>query len=459
MYYHIEVATYMKRFRYLPFMVFFACCLTACQGPQPAPEETETETAAQAETEAPAPEQKSLPEALRELRVQYGNEFTFGMKIPETGDKALEEEPLREAITEKALEETATEKETLKGAIEEEEAPEEESMGREATEVGSLEEDTAEAGTSEEGTPGQGAESSDKKSFGVTPESPENVTIRTLRDYYELPGCPLPKMSGSILLLEKQVRRLTESYDGEWSVYVKNLQTGDQFVIHDEPMKSASVMKLFIMGAVHEAVNQKELEQTQEVEDLLYNMIVYSSNGDANRLLKLLGKGSYEDGIEYVNRYIRRHYQGETHEYNGFSDPETYVDPDRTNQVSARDCGELLEQIYRRTLGSRQFCNEIEEMMLKQDTRYKIPAGIPEEASVGNKSGEMDIVENDVAVVYGEKSDYILCVLSSDWEDKNAAIDHIGEISSAVYQFFDDDGYYEFANRRDRMRSLRTTEG
>ena len=50
-----------------------------------------------------------------------------------------------------------------------------------------------------------------------------------------------------------------------------------------------------------------------------------------------------------------------THEYNGFNDPATINDPDHSNQISAADCGLLLERIYRRTFGSRQICNEVEE--------------------------------------------------------------------------------------------------
>jgi len=266
-------------------------------------------------------------------------------------------------------------------------------------------------------------------------------------DYRQLRGCPLPEPQFTIATLEQRLLRLTKNYSGDWSIYIKNLRTYDQILINDQPMKSASVMKLFIMGTVYEAMEEGTLARTQEVNDLLHNMITYSSNSDSNQLLYLLGNGSYADGIARVNRYIQsQRFAGETHEYNGFSDPATYTDPESFNQVSAKDCGRLLERIYRRTFGSRAVCNEVEEMMLNQDTRYKIPSGLPEETLVGNKTGEMDTAENDVAIVYGDKSDYILCVLSNDWDSKEEAISHIGEISSLVYQFFDNESYYETAD-------------
>ena len=80
--------------------------------------------------------------------------------------------------------------------------------------------------------------------------------------------------------------------------------------------------------------------------------------------------------------------------------------------------------------------------MLNQNTRYKIPGGLPEDALVGNKTGEMSTVENDVAIVYADRSDYILCVLSQDWDSGDTAISHIQEISALVYEFFQDPAYY-----------------
>lgn len=265
----------------------------------------------------------------------------------------------------------------------------------------------------------------------------------TLKFPKELRQFPFPELPLTITVLERRLTDLLETYTGEWSVYVKNLTTNDTLLIHDQPMKSASVMKLFIMGTVYDAIHKGELERTEEITALLNDMIIYSSNEDSNQLLSLLGEGDYEKGIEKVNLYISSHrYEGETHEYNGFNSSETIFDEDHFNQVSAKDCGKLLERIYRRTFASRKVCNEIESMMLSQKTRSKIPSGLPEGTAIGNKTGEMDTVENDVAIIYGDKSDYILCILSSDWEDKKEAISHISELSAKVYEFFNDDAYY-----------------
>lgn len=269
---------------------------------------------------------------------------------------------------------------------------------------------------------------------GVRPVYPNEQFAEI--SYDELMG---KKEKRSFAMLEAMLRGRLESYDGDWSVYVKNLTTQESLVINDEPMKSASVMKLFIMGAVYEAIESGELERTEEVMSLMELMITVSDNEASNQLLYMLGDSSYEAGIERVNEFIRAHeYSARTVEYNGFSNSATVMDENRSNQVTAKDCGVLLEDIYRRRWGSRKVSNEIEQMLLSQNTRYKIPAGLPEGVLCGNKTGEMETTENDAAIIFGEDCDYILVVLSSDWGSKSEAIERIASVSEMVYDFLND---------------------
>lgn len=253
------------------------------------------------------------------------------------------------------------------------------------------------------------------------------------KDYDKImEGLPLE----SISVLEKMIENRIGQYDGEWSVYVKNLSTDESIVVNDRPMKSASVMKLFIMGTVYTAFDDGSLERTEETMSLLDAMITASDNEASNQLLYLLGESSYERGIEKVDKFIREYgFSDMTVEYNGFNNSSTVMDSSRFNQVSAKDCGKLLEDIYHRTWVSRKVSNEMEGLLLNQHTRYKIPAGLPEGVLCGNKTGEMDTTENDAAIIYGEACDYILVVLSSDWNSKDEAISRIASISAMVYGY------------------------
>ena len=65
----------------------------------------------------------------------------------------------------------------------------------------------------------------------------------------------------------------------------------------------------------------------------------------------------------------------------------------------------------------------------------KIPAGLPDGVTVANKTGELDRVENDAAVVLTENSPYILCVMSENLGDTASARQAIVSISSEVYNY------------------------
>ena len=149
-----------------------------------------------------------------------------------------------------------------------------------------------------------------------------------------------------------------------------------------------------------------------------------------------LGDSDYAAGIATVDAFIEAYGFSEmTVESNGFNNSATNTSSEHYNQVSAKDCGKLLEDIYRRTWVSRSVSNEMEAMLLSQNTRYKIPAGLPDGVLCGNKTGEMSSTENDAAIIYAEDCDYILVVLSSDWGSKDTAISRIRDISSVVYEY------------------------
>jgi beta-lactamase class A len=276
--------------------------------------------------------------------------------------------------------------------------------------------------------------------FSLVTVNEQNEARISLYDYRMLRAFPLPRLPKDFHALREQLEKQLAAYDGTWSVYVQNLNTGQELIVNDRPMRSASVMKLFIMEAVYEAFERGDLPRNEDTVYLLRSMIINSSNESSNRLLTLLGDGDLALGVARVNELIRlRGYSDGTRQFNGFEDPNASLDPDHPNQITAKDVGLLLCRIYNRTFLSRRVCNESEQMMLDQATRYKIPRGLPEGegAQCGNKSGETDTIANDAAVIYGPTTDYILIVLSNDWSNEDTANAQIAEVSKTVYNFFE----------------------
>lgn len=72
-------------------------------------------------------------------------------------------------------------------------------------------------------------------------------------------------------------------------------------------------------------------------------------------------------------------------------------------------------------------------LLLNQECRYKIPAGLPSGVKSGNKTGEIDNYQHDAAIVYGKKTDYVIVIFSM--ANEYMGINGIKEISSIVYNY------------------------
>jgi hypothetical protein len=75
------------------------------------------------------------------------------------------------------------------------------------------------------------------------------------------------------------------------------------------------------------------------------------------------------------------------------------------------------------------------DLLKDQQRRGKIPAGVPDGVVTANKTGELTgLSECDVAIVFTEEGDYILCVLSEP-ADNAAAIERSGKFRRTVYDY------------------------
>lgn len=225
--------------------------------------------------------------------------------------------------------------------------------------------------------------------------------------------------------------------DGDWAVYVKDLTGGGSFEINSHQMESASLIKLFIMGAVFQAAEDGSLSLTPEIQELLTQMITVSDNESSNRLVEALSPDglSHPQGRTVVNGFAAANGFADTSQGRDLKDHRD-VEPVEKNYTSVRDCGLFLEKVYRAACVSPEASGQMLELLKRQQRREKIPGGLPEGVTTANKTGEVSTMEHDAAIVYGPGRDYVLCVMSAQLTDTEAARRHIREISAAVYEGF-----------------------
>lgn len=242
--------------------------------------------------------------------------------------------------------------------------------------------------------------------------------------------------------LLNQVQSLLPTDNGTWSVYVCNLLKDSDGTINDTPMQAASLIKLYIMGAVYENYGTiAQSHNSEEIDSNISAMISVSDNDAANTLVNWLGNDNDAAGMAKVNNFCQEH---------GFTSTQMNRlllagKENGDNYTSVKDCGTFLKQIYQvvnGTLPSSTLTNaDAMYFQLKtQQRKNKIPAQLPEGVGTANKTGELDTVENDAAIIYDTAKgiDLVVCFMSQDLTDTGAAQSTIAADARAIYGYYNE---------------------
>jgi beta-lactamase class A len=88
-----------------------------------------------------------------------------------------------------------------------------------------------------------------------------------------------------------------------------------------------------------------------------------------------------------------------------------------------------------RTL-SQQLCAELLDILLAQEFNTGIPAGLPGEARVAHKTGEISTVAHDTGIVYlPDRRPYALTILTEWRPDVGDRSEAIATISRLIYEY------------------------
>lgn len=242
--------------------------------------------------------------------------------------------------------------------------------------------------------------------------------------------------------LVTQVQSQLPGANGSWSVYICDLAGGSEATINDSPMQAASLIKLFIMGAVYE--NYDSLSQqygSATLDSYLTPMITVSDNDAANSLVSCLGGGDSTAGMQKVNSFCQSHGYTNTSMGRLLLASNEFGD----NYTSAYDCGKFLKEIYQICSGTTQtpsllHAEEMYSLLKQQQRTNKIPAALPEGVSVANKTGELSDVENDAGILYNAQggNDLVIVFLSQNLSSPGEAQNTIAQLSRSIYLYYND---------------------
>ena len=223
----------------------------------------------------------------------------------------------------------------------------------------------------------------------------------------------------------------------KWDIWAERLDTGayahvQKNVDKSAPqMVSASLIKLFIMGAVYDAENSGNLTPSAQ-EDALFQMITISDNASANDLTRLLGDGDEAAGRSAVEAFAAS-IGCDSVQYNRLM----LVENGTQNYVSAEDCATLLRMIYTGSCVSQDASKSMLELLRCQQVNDRIPQGLSSDRKAAHKTGDLlGICCADVGIVFAPEGDYLLCILCNNQSDWQSAIQVCVSIAHAADAYF-----------------------
>ena len=260
----------------------------------------------------------------------------------------------------------------------------------------------------------------------------------------------------------KWLDEILDSQKGNISCYFKNLVTGEMYTWQpDRVHPSASVIKMFLMAYLFQLAEDGKLDLTEQividpkvlaescgvlyylkdvqrmsVRDLIELMIIVSDNAATNVLTKLVG-------MENLQRYLETELHLKATRWRRMMMDFEAARLGFQNDTSAGEVSWLLEKIYRGELVSKEASARMLRILKEQQFDDLIPFYLNEilpEHSIAHKSGGLEDVVHDAAIVDAGKEPFILCLMGSSLPDRIPVIRAMGEIAKRIYDLLQEDG-------------------
>ncbi|NOH03823.1 MAG: serine hydrolase [Chloroflexi bacterium] len=250
------------------------------------------------------------------------------------------------------------------------------------------------------------------------------------------------------------------------SVAVQDLQTGREILINaDVMMHPASTMKVPVMMEVFRQAHEgllslderlkiynsfksivdgnnfaldeaddseltlyKRIGETESIRELNRLMIVRSSNLATNLLMERVG-------TPRVDAFIKELGIADMHVIRGLEDKKAYR-LNINNSASARSSAHMMRLIAEGKVVSREACDEMIQVMLRQEFNESIPALLPSDVRVAHKTGWTGDFFHDIGIVFppGRKP-YAISLFTYGFpeNDESQAHNCMAEISRIIY--------------------------
>ncbi|MDJ0756322.1 MAG: serine hydrolase [Ardenticatenaceae bacterium] len=280
---------------------------------------------------------------------------------------------------------------------------------------------------------------------------------------------PIDPPRPNINLLTNLIVNNLEGFPGVASVFILDLETGDEIAINaDVAISGMSTMKVPI---VLETLRVLDAPPQGDVANLIEETLLESGNFSANLLLDIiagedngyLGADSMTASMQVLgleNTFIVTPYEEPARSTKQTLDTpanlrnDITANPDPNMQTTAEEIGSLMAMVYfcaesgGGALGAafdgqitQEECQLIVDVMSQNFIGSLIEEGVPSETQVAHKHGWISDTHGDAGIVYSPGGDYVIVMFlhQNNWLEWAVSSPLMADISQATYNYFNFD--------------------
>jgi len=203
----------------------------------------------------------------------------------------------------------------------------------------------------------------------------------------------------------------------------------DSLTIKNE-FRSVADSSFFSLDSADDSEHEiyTQIGEKRSISDLMYQMIILSSNFATNLLIDLVDARNVTNTIRQLGAKDMRVLRG--------VEDQKAFDRGLNNTTTAYDLMVLFERIARGKAVSKKASAAMVRILLDQKFNDIIPANLPADVKVAHKTGFITGLHHDSGIIFlpdGRK--YVLVILSRNLVDEKTAISAMASVSAMIYKW------------------------
>ena len=276
-------------------------------------------------------------------------------------------------------------------------------------------------------------------------------------------GC---KAEGPLQKLEREIAASFANGGGDFALAFKDLNSGTELLMDaEEKFHAASTMKTPVMIEVYKqakaglfnlddslevkntfysivdsslySLNSEDdsehnlyeaVGEKRSIRDLVYDMIIVSSNLATNIVIDLVD-------ARKVSQSMRELGAMDIEVLRGVEDIKAYR-AGLSNSTTAKDLMIIFEKMAKGETVDQSASSQMIETLLDQKFNDIIPVHLPKEVKVAHKTGSITALHHDSGIVFlPDGRNYVLVLLSKNLEDFDTGTETLATVSKLVYEY------------------------